>query len=62
MICLLAKSLYRSRAGGHFYGIENEIWSSCWTVVSTEKKWEADYEKLMRAVFSCSQGQKKLKY
>ena len=36
-----AKSLYRSRAEDHFYGTEYETW--------------ADYEQLLRAVFSCFQ-------
>ena len=36
-----AKSLYRSRAGNNFNGIEYEIW--------------VDYDQLLRAVFSCFQ-------
>ena len=42
-----AKSLYRSRAGSHFYGTEYEIW--------------ADYEDFFRAIFLCFQEQKKTK-
>ena len=55
---LYPKSLYRSRAGRHFYGTENEIWAGFGPVGITEKKLEADYEQLFRVVFSCSQGQK----
>ena len=56
-----AKSLYRSRAGRHFYGTENVFWAGFGPVGKTEKKsaW-ADYEQLLRAVFSCFQGQKKI--
>ena len=32
------KSLYRSRAGRHFYGTENEIWAGFGPVGDTEKK------------------------
>ena len=32
------KSLYRSRAGRHFYGTENVIWADFWPVGNTEKK------------------------
>ena len=32
------KSLYRSRAGRHFYGTENEIWAGFGPVGNTEKK------------------------
>ena len=32
------KSLYRSRAGRHFYGTENEIWAGIGTAGNTEKK------------------------
>jgi hypothetical protein len=35
-----SKSLYRSRAGGHFYGTENEIWAGFWLVGNTKKKFE----------------------
>ena len=61
MICLPAKSLYKSRAGRYFYGTENEIWAGCGPVGNTEKKWGADYEQLLRAVFSCFQGKKRVK-
>ena len=49
-----AKSLYRSRAGRHFYGTENVIWP----IGNTEKKFWADYEQFLRVFFSCFQGQK----
>ena len=38
MICLPAKSLYRSRAGRHFYGTKSEIWAGFGPVGNTEKK------------------------
>ena len=47
-----AKSLYRSRAGSPFYGTEYEILADFGPVGNTEKNW-ADYEQLLRAVFSC---------
>ena len=31
------KSLYRTRAGRHFYGTENEIWAAFGPVGNTEK-------------------------
>ena len=34
-----AKSLYRSRAGRHFYGTEYEIWADFGPVGNTEKKY-----------------------
>ena len=55
------KSLYRSRAGSHFFGIEYEIWADFGLVVNTEKKW-ADYKQLLRLVTSCFRGQKKNGY
>ena len=56
---LFAKSLYRSRAGNHFYGTEYDIWADFGPVGNTEKnQFWADYEQLLRAVFSCFQGQK----
>ena len=48
------KSLYRR----HFCGTENEIWAGFGPVGTTEKKMEVNYEQLLRAVFSCFQGQK----
>ena len=38
MTVLKAKSLYRSRAGRHFYGTENEIWAGFGPVDNTEKQ------------------------
>ena len=35
---LFAKSLYRSRAGNHFYGTEYDIWADFGPVGNTEKK------------------------
>ena len=34
---LFAKSLYRSRAGNHFYGTEYDIWADFGPVGNTEK-------------------------
>jgi hypothetical protein len=34
---VLAKSFYRSRAGRHFYGTENEIWAGFGPDGNTEK-------------------------
>ena len=56
---LQAKSLYRSHAGSHFYGTEYEIWADFGPVGNTEKKWGANYEQLLRAVFSCFKISKK---
>ena len=56
---LQSKSLYRSRAGRHFYGTENVIWAGFGLVGSVEKKWVVDYEQLLRVFFSCFPGQKK---
>ena len=53
-----AKSLYRSGAVWLFYGTANEIWAGLGLVGDTEKKLGADYEQLLRVVFSCFQGQK----
>ena len=46
------KSLYRSREGRHFYGTENAILAGFGPVGNTEKKVWADYEQLLRPVFS----------
>ena len=54
------KSLYRSHLGKHFYGTENVIWAGFGPVGNTEKKIWSVYEQLMRAVFSCFHGQKKV--
>ena len=51
----------RSPAVGDFYGTGIEIWAGFRPVGNTEKKIWADYEQLLRAVFSCFHGQKKLK-
>ena len=55
----MPKSLYRSRAERHFYGTENVFCAGFGPVGNTEKKSWADYEQLLRAVFSCFHGQKK---
>ena len=54
------KSLYLSCAVSNFYGTEIEIWAGFGPVGNTEKKIWADYEQLLRAVFSCFQGQKNI--
>ena len=48
---------------GDFYGTGIEIWAGFGLVGITEKKniW-ANYGQLLRPVFSCFHGQKKLKY
>jgi hypothetical protein len=56
-----SKSLYRSRAGRHFYGTENVIWAGFGPIGTTEKKVWADYEQLLRKVFACFRVQKKIK-
>ena len=38
-----------------YYGTEYEIWADFGPVGNTEKKFWADYEQLLRAVFSCFQ-------
>ena len=45
---------------GDFYGTGIEIWAGFGPVGNTEKKLGADYEQLLRAVFLCFRGQKKL--
>ena len=57
---LSPKSLYRSRAGRHFYGAEIEIWVGFGPVGNTEKKLGADYGQLLRVVFFMFSGAKKL--
>ena len=52
----LPKSLYISHVVSNFYWTEIEIWAGFGPVGNTEKNW-ADYEKLLRSVFSCFQGQ-----
>ena len=42
---------------GDFYGTGIEIWTGFGPVGITEKKNWADYEQLLRSVFSCFQGQ-----
>jgi hypothetical protein len=54
-----AKSLYISRALKIFYGTEIEILAGFGPFGNTEKKIWANYEQLLRAVFSCFHGQKK---
>ena len=41
--------------GSDFYGTEYEIWADC----GLKQKFWADYEQLLRLVFSCFHGQKK---
>ena len=54
------KLLYISHAVSNIYGTEIEIWTGFRLVGNTVKNW-ANYEQLMRAVFSCFYGQKKSK-
>ena len=50
------KSLYRSRAGSHFYGTEYEIWADFRPVGNTEKKhWAVNYA-TFRVFFYVSKG------
>ena len=58
----MAKSLYRSCGGSHFYGTEYEIWADFWPVVNTEKKWGADYEQIMMLIFYIFVGKKNVKF
>ena len=44
---------------GDFYGTGIEIWAGFGPVGNTEKKVWADYEQLLRVVFSTFLGQKK---
>ena len=41
----------------NFFRTEIEIWAGFGLVGNTEKKIGADYEQLLRLVFSCFQGQ-----
>ena len=52
-----SNSLYRNRAGTHFYGTENEIWAGFVPVL--KKKWGADYDQILRGVFFIFSGAKK---
>ena len=36
---LFENSIYRSRAGRHFYGTENDIWAGVGPVGNNEKNW-----------------------
>ena len=51
------KSLYISRAVSNFYETEIEIWAGFGPVGNNEKNNWADYEQLLRPVFSCFHGQ-----
>ena len=53
-----AKSLYSSCAESHFCGPEYEIWADFGPVGKTEKENWANYEQLLRTVFSCFMGKK----
>ena len=57
---LKPKSLYKSHAESNFYGTDIEIWAGFGPVGSTEIQIGegADYEKLLRVVFSCFHRQK----
>ena len=54
------KSLYLSRAVSNFYETDITIWAGFGPDGNAEKKIWADYEQLLRAFFSCFQGQKKM--
>ena len=41
---------------GDLYGTGIEVWAGFGTIGSTEKRVRADYEQLLRVVFSCFQG------
>ena len=45
---------------GDFYGTGIEVWPGFGPIGSTEKKVWADYEQLLRVVFLCFQGKKKI--
>ena len=52
------KSLYRSRAGRHFYGTENQIWAAFGPIGNTVG---ADNEQLLKTVFfHAFRGQKEI--
>jgi hypothetical protein len=55
---LSQKPLYRSRAGNNFFVTDIEIWAGFGPVGSIEIKFWANYERLLRAFFSCFHGQK----
>jgi hypothetical protein len=59
---LWAKSLYRSCAGSHFYGIEYGIWAGLGPIGNTEKKNWANCEQLLRFFFHVFKWKKKSKY
>ena len=44
----------------NFYGTEIKILAGFWPVYDNEKKIDADYEQLLRAVFSCFMGKKSI--
>jgi hypothetical protein len=57
---LYPKSLYRSCAGRHFYGAENEIWAGFVPVGNTEKKLGLMWN--FRGQFFQGQKNKQFKY
>ena len=52
------KSLYRSRAGRHFLEQNMRFGLVLGQLAILQKTWGANYEQLLRVVFSCFQGQK----
>ena len=53
---------YISGAMSNFYGKEIEFWAGFRPVGNTENKIGANYEQLLRLVFSCFQGQRNIWY
>ena len=51
--------MYISCVVSNFHGTEFDIWAGFGPIGSTEKKVWADYEQLLRTVFSCFRVQKK---
>ena len=56
-----SKSLYRNRAGRHFYGTENEIWAGFGPVGNTEKKFGLIMSNFWGCFFHVFMGQISLK-
>ena len=61
MVSNQSHCMYISHVVSNFYGTEIEIWAGFGLVGSTKKNIWADYEQLLRLVFSSFRGQKKLK-
>ena len=59
---LLPKIIMEKSRGGRFLWKISKIWAGFGPVGNTEKKIGADYEQLLRAVFSSFQGQKNVSF